>query len=517
MFRVPWPRVLPVHFTSPILHCVKYILSLDQGTTSSRSILFDKNGSIVASDQYEFKQMYPKPGWVEHDPQEIWQTQSKSIDGALQKAKASWEDVAGVGITNQRETIALWDKETGKPVGNAIVWQDRRTADICSQLKEDGREDWIQETTGLLLDPYFSATKIKWLLENNPRARELADANRLAIGTMDSWLIWNLSEGASHVTDVSNASRTLLMNLESCQWDDELLNLFQIPRDALPDIVDSSGELAMVSQSIASRDVSIAGIAGDQQAALFGQLCFEPGMLKCTYGTGCFILLQVGDALVASRNRLLSTVAWRMNGKTEYALEGSVFVGGAAVQWLRDELKIIENSPDVEALASQVEDSGGVVVIPAFTGLGAPYWDPHARGAVLGLTRGSSQAHIARATLEGIAYQVADVAEAMEKDSENKIESLQADGGASANSILMQTQADLLNARVVRPKVVETTALGAAFLAGLGVGFWSSKDELLNLIEPDREFEPLLEEPDRKRNLVKWRKAVDRIKNWGQD
>ncbi len=493
---------------------VKYILSLDQGTTSSRSILFDKKGRIVASDQYEFPQIYPKPGWVEHDPQSIWETQKKSIEGALKSADASWDDVAAVGIANQRETVAFWDKESGEPICNAIVWQDRRTANYCSQLKSDGREDWIQETTGLLLDPYFSATKIKWILENSKEIRELADADRLAIGTMDTWLIWNLSRGASHVTDVSNASRTLLMNLRSCQWDEELLQLFGIPKSVLPQIVDSSGELAKVSPKISDRETPISGIAGDQQAALFGQLCFEKGMIKSTYGTGCFILMQVGEKPVASKNRLLSTVAWRVNGKTEYALEGSVFIGGAAVQWLRDELRIIESAPEVEELASQVEDSGGVFVVPAFTGLGAPYWDPYARGAVLGLTRGSSRAHIARATLDGIAYQVADVAEAMEQDAGSKIDSLQADGGASANNILMQTQADLLAAKVSRPKLVETTALGAAFLAGLGVGFWSSKEELVELIEPDREFEPSLESEERTRKLAKWRKAVDRVKDW---
>lgn len=493
---------------------MKYILSLDQGTTSSRAILFDREGRIVASDQYEFPQIYPQPGWVEHDPNAIWETQSKSIDGALAKANSSWDEVAAVGITNQRETVAMWNRETGEPIGNAIVWQDRRTAGYCKSLKEDGRENWIQETTGLLLDPYFSATKIKWMLENNEQAANLAEAGQLALGTMDTWLIWNLSKGASFVTDVSNASRTLLMNLQSCQWDDALLELFGVSKAMLPAIVDSSEEVAKVSAEIAGREVPIAGIAGDQQAALFGQLCFEPGMLKSTYGTGCFILMNVGEKPVASQNRLLSTVAWRMNGKTEYALEGSVFIGGAAVQWLRDELQIIESAPEIEKLASQVEDSGGVIVVPAFTGLGAPYWDPYARGTILGLTRGSSRAHLARATLDGIAYQVADVAEAMEQDSGDRIDSLQADGGAAANNILMQTQADLLGAKVKVPKVVETTALGAAFLAGLGVGYWGSQDELVALIQPDRAFEPNLEASERKQRLAKWRKAVDRAKAW---
>jgi len=492
---------------------VSYILSLDQGTTSSRAILFDKESKIVGVGQHEFKQIFPQPGWVEHDALAIWETQLKSVEDALASASASWSDIAAIGITNQRETIVLWDKRSGKPVANAIVWQDRRTADDCDQLKREDRESWIQKKTGLLLDPYFSATKIKWLMEKHPEAIELAKAGQLAIGTIDTWLIWNLSGGKAHITDVSNASRTLLMNLETLDWDQELLDLFQVPRSDLPDIVDSSGSLAESSSSVTVQSIPISGIAGDQQAALFGQVCFSPGMVKNTYGTGCFLLMNVGTEPVYSANKLLSTVAWRIGGVTEYALEGSVFIGGALIQWLRDELKIIDSAAEVESLAAAVEDSGGVTIIPAFSGLGAPYWDPHARGAIMGLTRGSSRAHIARAALEGIAFQVADVASVMEEDSGRKLETLQADGGASANGILMQTQADLLGVPVRCARIAETTALGAAYLAGLAVGFWGSKEELEEGWSESRRFEPASNSEDRKSKMQGWRKNVARVRD----
>lgn len=492
---------------------MSYILSLDQGTTSSRAILFDKESKIVGVGQHEFKQIFPQPGWVEHDALAIWETQLKSVEDALASASASWSDIAAIGITNQRETIVLWDKRSGKPVANAIVWQDRRTADDCDQLKREDRESWIQKKTGLLLDPYFSATKIKWLMEKHPEAIELAKAGQLAIGTIDTWLIWNLSGGKAHITDVSNASRTLLMNLETLDWDQELLDLFQVPRSALPDIVDSSGSLAESSSSVTVQSIPISGIAGDQQAALFGQVCFSPGMVKNTYGTGCFLLMNVGTEPVYSANKLLSTVAWRIGGVTEYALEGSVFIGGALIQWLRDELKIIDSAAEVESLAAAVEDSGGVTIIPAFSGLGAPYWDPHARGAIMGLTRGSSRAHIARAALEGIAFQVADVASVMEEDSGRKLETLQADGGASANGILMQTQADLLGVPVRCARIAETTALGAAYLAGLAVGFWGSKEELEEGWSESRRFEPASNSEDRKSKMQGWRKNVARVRD----
>ena len=492
---------------------MSYILSLDQGTTSSRAILFDKESKIVGVGQHEFKQIFPQPGWVEHDALAIWETQLKSVEDALASASASWSDIAAIGITNQRETIVLWDKRSGKPVANAIVWQDRRTADDCDQLKREDRESWIQKKTGLLLDPYFSATKIKWLMEKHPEAIELAKAGQLAIGTIDTWLIWNLSGGKAHITDVSNASRTLLMNLETLDWDQELLDLFQVPRSDLPDIVDSSGSLAESSSSVTVQSIPISGIAGDQQAALFGQVCFSPGMVKNTYGTGCFLLMNVGTEPVYSANKLLSTVAWRIGGVTEYALEGSVFIGGALIQWLRDELKIIDSAAEVESLAAAVEDSGGVTIIPAFSGLGAPYWDPHARGAIMGLTRGSSRAHIARAALEGIAFQVADVASVMEEDSGRKLETLQADGGASANGILMQTQADLLGVPVRCARIAETTALGAAYLAGLAVGFWGSKEELEEGWSESRRFEPASNSEDRKSKMQGWRKNVARVRD----
>lgn len=494
---------------------MKYLLALDQGTTSSRAILFDRRARIVASDNYEFPQLFPKPGWVEHDPEAIWISQKKAMEGALSKAGCTWRDVAAIGITNQRETVVAWDGESGMPAGNAIVWQDRRTASLCEQLKGAGKEDWIQEQTGLLLDPYFSGTKMRWLLENSSEVKALADSGRLRFGTIDSWLIWKLTGGASHLTDVSNASRTLLMNLERCDWDDALLETFEIDRESLPSIGDSSGALAETDPKVTGGvSVPIAGVAGDQQAALFGQLCFDPGMVKCTYGTGCFILMQVGSQPARSQNKLLSTVAWRMNGKTEYALEGSVFMGGASVQWLRDQLGLIGSASEIEALARRVEDSEGVVMVPAFTGLGAPYWDPYARGMILGLTRGSGAAHIARATLDGIAYQVVDVARGMEQDSGRTLTALQADGGASANSLLMQIQADLIGATVNCPRILETTALGAAFLAGLAVGYWESKEALAALVEADRSYQPTTDQAERERRLRRWQRAVERCRGW---
>ena len=496
---------------------VSFILSLDQGTTSSRAILFNRDAEIVAVGQREFQQHYPKPGWVEHDASEIWETQIESAREALKQASASWKDIAAIGITNQRETVVLWNRETGQPVAKAIVWQDRRTAATCDALKTEGKEPWIQGKTGLLLDPYFSATKIKWMLDSDPKIRALAEAGELAVGTIDTWLIWNLSGGQAHITDVSNASRTLLMDLRTCEWDEALLDLFGIPRSILPEIVDSSGLLAESAAALTEVSIPIAGIVGDQQAALFGQACFEPGMVKNTYGTGCFILMNVGTEPAISKNRLLSTVAWRIGGKTEYALEGSVFIGGALVQWLRDELKIIESASEVEDLAGQVEDSGGVTIVPAFSGLGAPYWDPYARGAILGLTRGSSRAHIARAALEGIAFQVADVAKVMEQDSDRELEVLQADGGASANDILMQIQADLLGVSIRCSQLAETTALGAAFMAGLAVGFWESQESLAALWKESRRFEPRTDAGQREIALRKWRRNVERTRDYDRD
>ena len=496
---------------------MSFILSLDQGTTSSRAILFNRDAEIVAVGQSEFQQIYPQPGWVEHDASEIWKTQIESAREALKKASATWQDVEAIGITNQRETVVLWNRETGKPVANAIVWQDRRTAELCDSLKAEGKESWIQEKTGLLLDPYFSATKIKWMLDERPELRALAAEGKLAAGTMDTWLIWNLSGGQAHITDVSNACRTLLMDLRTCEWDDALLELFDIPRSILPEIVDSSGQLAETSAKVTEVPILIAGIVGDQQAALFGQACFEPGMVKNTYGTGCFILMNVGEEPAVSKNKLLSTVAWRIGGKTEYALEGSVFIGGALVQWFRDELKMIESAAEIEELAGQVEDSGGVTIVPAFSGLGAPYWDPYARGAIMGLTRGSSRAHIARAALEGIAFQVADVAQVMEQDSGRELESLQADGGASANHILMQIQADLLGVTIRCSQLAVTTALGAAFMAGLAVGYWESQESLAALWKESRRFESKTNVEQREAALKKWRRSIERIRDYDRE
>ena len=467
-----------------------YIIALDQGTTSSRTIVFDHDASIVAVGQREFRQIFPQPGWVEHDPAEIWATQMAVTTEALERANLRPQDIAAIGITNQRETTIVWDRETGEPVYNAIVWQDRRTADFCDRLKRDGHEDLIRERTGLVIDAYFSGSKVAWILDNVPGARARAEAGKLAFGTIDSWLVWQLTGGSTHITDVSNASRTMLFNIHTLTWDADLLKLLRVPASMLPDVRPSSEIYGRVSTTLGVGGVPIAGIAGDQQAALFGQMCVSPGLTKNTYGTGCFLLQNTGERPVASRNRLLSTVAWQVGGKTMYALEGSVFIGGAVVQWLRDGLGIIKASSDVEPLALSVPDSGGVYVVPAFAGLGAPHWDPYARGTIVGITRGTKAAHIARAAVESVAFQVADLLEAMRDDAGIDLAELRVDGGAAANNHLLQFQADLLGVAVVRPKVTETTALGAAYLAGLAVGFWDSTDALARHWRVDRRFEP---------------------------
>jgi glycerol kinase len=492
-----------------------FILALDQGTTSSRAIVFDDASNIVASAQDEFEQIFPQPGWVEHDAEAIWQTQLKAAQGAIAEAALSPSDIMAVGITNQRETVVIWDRRTGAPIHNAIVWQDRRTADQTDALKAPETATLIRERTGLLPDPYFSASKVRWLLDNVAGARDAARDGHLALGTMDSWLIYRLTDGAVHSTDVSNASRTMLFDIHSGGWDDELLELFDIPRVMLPDVVDSSGIVGMTSKSVLGAEVPIAGIAGDQQAALFGQLCLQPGMVKNTYGTGCFLLMQTGDQPVMSESGLLTTVAWRLAGQPlQYALEGSVFIGGAAIQWLRDGLGIIPSAPAVNDLALTVEDSGGVIMVPAFVGLGAPHWDPRARGAMLGITRGTTAAHIARATLEGIASQVADVLEAMESDMGQELARLRVDGGAAASDLLMQIQADILGLEVQRPRITETTALGAAYLAGLAVGVWPDIETLLPRWQLEHTFLPNSEDGDRRGKRTKWRQAVERAKAW---
>lgn len=492
-----------------------FILALDQGTTSSRAIVFDDASNMVASAQDEFEQIFPQPGWVEHDAEAIWQTQLKAAQGAIAEAALSPSDIMAVGITNQRETVVIWDRRTGAPIHNAIVWQDRRTADQTDALKAPETATLIRERTGLLPDPYFSASKVRWLLDNVAGARDAARDGHLALGTMDSWLIYRLTDGAVHSTDVSNASRTMLFDIHSGGWDDELLELFDIPRVMLPDVVDSSGIVGMTSKSVLGAEVPIAGIAGDQQAALFGQLCLQPGMVKNTYGTGCFLLMQTGDQPVMSESGLLTTVAWRLAGQPlQYALEGSVFIGGAAIQWLRDGLGIIPSAPAVNDLALTVEDSGGVIMVPAFVGLGAPHWDPRARGAMLGITRGTTAAHIARATLEGIASQVADVLEAMESDMGQELARLRVDGGAAASDLLMQIQADILGLEVQRPRITETTALGAAYLAGLAVGVWPDIETLLPRWQLEHTFLPNSEDGDRRGKRTKWRQAVERAKAW---
>jgi len=495
-----------------------HLLALDQGTSSSRAIVFDRDGRTVGSSRREFRQHFPQPGWVEHDADEIWRTQLDTAREALAHASLKGGDIAAIGITNQRETVVLWERSSGRPIAHAIVWQDRRTADAIETLKRDGAEPEITRKTGLVLDPYFSATKICWLLDHVRGARERAERGELAAGTIDAWLVWQLSGGRTHVTDASNASRTLLCDIRRGDWDDELLDRFRVPRAVLPEIVASSGTMAMADRAHFGAEIPIAGIAGDQQAALFGQLCLEPGMAKCTYGTGCFMLVHTGRQPIVSRARLLSTIAWRLgDGPLEYAIEGSVFTGGSAIQWLRDGLGIIASSSEVNALAASVADSGGVVMVPAFTGLGAPHWDPTARGTILGLTRGSTKAHLARATIEAIAFQVTDLHEAMVSDLGRPVTELRVDGGASASDALMQFQADLLGVRISRPTDLESTARGAAMLAGLGIGLWRSTSDLERQRVVERSFSPAISSSERATRLAGWRRAVERAKGWATE
>ena len=496
----------------------KYIMSLDQGTTSSRAILFDKEGNIVSSSQKEFTQYYPKPGWVEHNAMEIWGSQSGVMREVIETNSIRPEEVAAIGITNQRETTVVWDKHTGKPVYNAIVWQCRRTSAICDKLKKDGYDTKIKEKTGLLMDAYFSGTKINWILDNVQGAREKAENGDLLFGTIDTWLIWNLTRGKVHVTDYSNAARTMLYNIKELKWDDEILELLDIPKSMLPEVKPSSCVYGYTDEAmLAGAQIPISGCAGDQQSALFGQTCFEEGSAKNTYGTGCFMLMNTGEKMVESKNGLLTTIAWGVDGKVEYALEGSIFIGGAAIQWLRDELKILYNAKQSEFYAKSVEDTNGVYVVPAFAGLGAPYWDMYARGSVMGLTRGANREHLVRATLESIAYQVKDILEAMQEDSGIKLKGLKVDGGASANNFLMQFQSDILDVNINRPKIVETTALGAAYLAGLAVGFYENKDDIKNSWIIDQEFAPNMSEDKRKVLYKGWKRAVERSLEWAKE
>ena len=493
---------------------MKAILALDQGTTSSRAMAFGRDGAVLGVSQQEFRQIFPRPGWVEHDAMEIWRSQREVAAAALAAAGLAAGDVAGVGIANQRETTVVWERSTGRPIANAIVWQDRRTASRCDALRQAGHEPLVARKTGLLLDAYFSGTKLEWLLDHVPGARERARRGELAFGTVDAWLVWQLTGGRVHATDVTNASRTLLFDIHRLDWDDELLALFDVPRAMMPRVADSSGVLAQTAGEGLPAGLAIAGIAGDQQAALFGQACHRPGMAKNTYGTGCFLLMNTGERPAASRHRLVSTVAWRRGERTAYALEGGVFVAGAAIQWLRDGLGIIARSADVDALAAQVSDSGGVHFVPALAGLGAPHWDPRARGTIVGLTRGSRAAHLARATLEAIAFQSAELIEAMAADSGLALTELRVDGGATASDLLMQIQADLLGVPVVRPRITETTALGAAYLAGLATGFWSGEDEIAALWKRERVFEPMLSRDAAAGRLAEWKRAVGRARDW---
>ncbi|HEV2353425.1 MAG TPA: glycerol kinase GlpK [Puia sp.] len=496
-----------------------FILALDQGTTSSRAILFDQAGRIRHIAQKEFQQFYPQPGWVEHDAEEIWSSQYGVLAEVLAKAGATTKDIAAIGITNQRETVVVWERTTGRPIHPAIVWQDRRTAGYCDELRAQGLPGLIREKTGLVIDAYFSATKLKWIIDHVPGARGRAEKGELAAGTIDSWLVWKLTGGRLHITDTTNASRTLLLNIHTGRWDEDLLKLFGIPRSMLPEVRSSSelyGNTASI-MSPGSAGVPIAGIAGDQQAALFGQLCTQPGMVKNTYGTGCFLLMHTGSQAVSSHNNLLTTIAWTLGGRTEYALEGSIFIAGAVVQWMRDGLHLIRSSSEVEALAASVEDTGGVYVVPAFAGLGAPYWNQYARGTILGMTRGTAQAHIARAALESIAYQTFDVLKAMEADSGIQLKELRVDGGATANNLLMQFQADILGVPVIRPTVTETTALGAAYLAGLGSGYWSSVEELKSHWAVDRRFTPLMERQHVAGLMKGWRRAIKAAIAWTEE
>jgi glycerol kinase len=493
---------------------MSFILALDQGTTSSRAIVFDHNGAIRGTAQKEFKQIFPQAGWVEHDPGEIWTSQIEVARAVLAKTGLKAADIAALGITNQRETTIVWDRKTGAPIHNAIVWQDRRTAGFCDELKQAGYSDVVRRKTGLVIDAYFSGSKLRWLLDHVDGARERAEGGELAFGTVDTWLLWNLTGGGLHVTDPSNASRTMLFNIHSGTWDDELLTALKVPRRILPEVRSSSEVYGTTASGVFETPVRIGGIAGDQQAALFGQNCFSRGLAKNTYGTGCFMLMNIGTAAVPSRHQLITTVAWKARGQTEFALEGSVFIGGAVVQWLRDGLSLIKSSAEIEALAAGVPDCGGVYLVPAFAGLGAPHWDQYARGTMTGLTRGTTAAHIARAALEGIAFQVADVLDVMKKDSQISVSELRVDGGASANNLLMQIQADLLGVPVVRPKVVETTALGAAYLAGLAVCYWESREELKEAWQTDRAFLPQKSADETAHRRSRWAEALKRARDW---
>jgi len=495
----------------------QYILSFDQGTTSSRSIIFDREGNIVSVAQKEFTQIFPRPGWVEHDATEIWSTQLGTAAETITKAGLTVNDIAAIGITNQRETTVVWDRTTGKPLYNAIVWQDRRTAGYCDSLKAQGHTSSIQQKTGLIIDAYFSATKVKWILDNVGGAREKANNNELCFGTVDTWLLWKLTNGQIHATDVSNASRTMLYNINTLGWDDDLLQLMDIPKNILPEVKSSSEVYGHTQNILSAINIPIAGIAGDQQAALFGQMCTQPGMVKNTYGTGCFMLMNTGEQPVFSSNNLLTTIAWQINGKTYYALEGSVFIAGAVVQWLRDGLNLIRSSNEIEALAQQTESTDGVYLVPAFAGLGAPYWNQHARGTIVGITRGTNAAHIARASLESIAFQTMDVVNAMQADANIKVKELRVDGGATANNFLMQFQSDLLDTKVIRPKITETTALGAAYFAGLAVGFWENMEAIQSQWQVDRIFESSIDNNDRERVAGNWKRAIGATKFWADN
>ena len=495
----------------------KYILAFDQGTTSSRAIVFDKSGTIISVAQKEFTQIFPSPGWVEHDPNEIWSSQIGVAAEAVSRVGLTSIDIAAIGITNQRETTVVWEKETGKPVYNAIVWQDRRTANFCDHLKKQNLGKTIREKTGLVIDAYFSATKINWILKNVECAREKAEDGKLAFGTVDSWLIWNLTKGKVHATDITNASRTMLFNINTQNWDKDLLKIFEIPTSMLPEVKQSSEIFGSTSAALFSTEIPIGGVAGDQQSALFGQMCTAPGMVKNTYGTGCFMLMNIGDNPIISKNNLLTTIAWKVNGKIQYALEGSIFIAGAVVQWLRDELGLIRTSAEVEELATSVKDNDGVYFVPAFTGLGAPHWNQHARGILVGMTRGTKAAHIARAALESIAYQTMEVLKAMEADSGIHIKELRVDGGATANDLLMQFQADVLNTKVIRPQITETTAMGAAYLAGLAVGFWNDMKEINDQWKMEKSFEPKNSDEKMASNIKEWKRAVKAAIAWADD
>ena len=495
----------------------KYVMALDAGTTSNRCILFNEKGEIVSLAQKEFTQYFPKSGWVEHDAAEIWLTQYSVASEALAKADAKAEDIAAIGITNQRETTIVWDKETGEPIYHAIVWQDRRTADYCESLVSKGLTDTYRQKTGLVIDPYFSATKIRWLLENVPGARQKAEEGKLLFGTVETWLIWKLTGGSVHITDYSNASRTMLFNIVDLKWDEDILKELNIPKCMLPEVKPSSEVYAKTMPDLFGGEITIAGAAGDQQAALFGQTCFNAGQAKNTYGTGCFLLMNTGEKPVFSKSGLVTTIAWGIDGKVEYALEGSIFVAGSAIQWLRDELRFMDSASDSEFFASKVKDTCGCYVVPAFTGLGAPYWDPYARGAIVGLSRGVNKYHVIRATLESLAYQTYDVLTAMENDSGMKLSKLNVDGGASANNLLMQMQADIIQTEVNRPKCVETTAAGAAYLAGLAVGYWKSKDDVLTNISIEKTFKPEISREEQEKKIAKWHKAVEHARDWERD